>query len=237
MASNFRAHGNLFLCAQKKNSMRTKISRLPHSALMPCLKDIVFLASQLNFRAEGRGFLWARKLVLESFWGEAESFLERKECVDEEDGLRLGADSAEGKVVSFGDKPCSQQGFALSALEERASGGEVARFGLDENVGVAGIGDGAVGADEEWLFVVGKLGLHPVEETSVSVLIAVLEAIGKRDGAQCAYRSLAVGDEADGREPSEAVLEREAVGRGGEDLLSREVSLDFPPRGGAKETL
>ena len=43
-------------------------------------------------------------------------------------------------------------------------GVEVARFGLDENVGVAGIGDGAVGADEEWLFVVGKLGLHPVEK-------------------------------------------------------------------------
>ena len=36
MASNFRAHGNLFLCAQKNISMRTKISRLPHSALMPC---------------------------------------------------------------------------------------------------------------------------------------------------------------------------------------------------------
>jgi len=198
---------------------------------------MISLASQPNFRAEGRGFLLARKSVLESFWGEAESFLERKECVDEEDGLRLGAERAEGKVVGFGDKPCSQQGFALSTLEERASGGEVARFGLDENVGVAGIGDGAVGADEEWLFVVGKLGLHPVEETSVSVLIAVLEAFGEEDGAQCTYRPLAVGDEADGREPCEAILEREAIGRGGEDLLPREVSLDFPPRGGAKETL
>ena len=135
------------------------------------------------FVLRGEDFLWARKLVLESFWGEAESFLERKECVDEEDGLRLGAERAEGKVVSFGDKPCSQQGFALSTLEERASGGEVACFGLDEDVGVAGIGDGAVGADEEWLFVVGKLGLHPLEEPSVSVLIAVLEAIGKGEGA------------------------------------------------------
>ena len=72
---------------------------------------------------------------------------------------------------------------------------------------------------------------------SVSVLIAVLEAIGNGDGAQCAYRSLAVGDEAYGREPCEAVLEREAIGRVGEDLLPREVSLDFPPRRGAKETL
>ena len=181
--------------------------------------------------------MWARKLVLEGFGGEAESFLERKECVDEEDGLRLGADSAEGKVVSFSDKPCSQQSFALSALEERASGGEVARFGLDENVGVAGIGDGAVGADEEWLFVVGKLGLHPLEETSVSVLIAVLEAIGEEEGPQCSYCPLAVGDEADGREPCETVLERETVGRGGEDRLRREVSLDFLPRGWAEETL
>lgn len=181
--------------------------------------------------------MWARKLVLESFWGEAESFLEWKECVDEEDGLSLGAERAEGKVVGFGDKPCSQQAFALSPLEEWASGGEVACFGLDEDVGEAAIGDGAVGADEERLFVAGKLGLHPLEETSVSVLIAVLEAIGEEDGAQCAYRSFAVGDEADGREPSEAVLEREAVGRSGEDLLPREVILDFPPRGGAKEAL
>ena len=108
MASNFRAHGNLFLCAQKDISVRTKISRLPHSALTPCLEDIIFLASQPNFRAGGRGFLWARKLVLEGFGGEAESFLEWKECVDEEDGLRLGAESAEGKVVGFGDKPCLQ---------------------------------------------------------------------------------------------------------------------------------
>lgn len=156
-----------------------------------------------------------KQSVLEGFGGKAEGFLERKECVDEEDGLRLGAERAEGKVVGFGDKSCTQQAFALSALEERTGGGEVARFGLDENVGVAGIGDGAVGADEEWLFVVGKLGLHPVEETSVSVLIAVLEAFGKEDGAQCAYRPLAVGDEADGREPGEAILDREAIGRGG----------------------
>ena len=181
--------------------------------------------------------MWASKLVLESFWGEAEGFLEWEECVDEEDGLRLGAERAEGKVVGFGDKACTQQAFALSALEERTGGGEVACFGLDENVGEAGIGDGAVGADEEWLFVVGKLGLHPVEETSISILIAVLEAIGEVEGPQCAYRPLAVGDEADGREPSEAVLERETVGRSGEDLLRREVSLDFPPRGGTKETL
>lgn len=26
----------IYFCAYKKNSMRTKISRLPHSALMPC---------------------------------------------------------------------------------------------------------------------------------------------------------------------------------------------------------
>ena len=178
-----------------------------------------------------------KKSVLEGFGGEAEGFLEWKECVDEEDGLSLGAKSAEGKVVGFGDKPCSQQAFALSTLEERTGGGEVACFGLDEDVGEAGIGDGAVGAHEERLFVVGKLGLHPVEETSVSVLIAVLEAIGEEEGTQCAYCPLAVGDEADGRESSEAVLERETIGRGGSDLLSREVSLDFLPRGGAKETL
>ena len=139
-----------------------------------------------------------KKSVLEGFGGEAESFLEWKECVDEEDGLRLGAERAEGKVVGFGDKPCTQQAFALSTLEERVSGGEVACFGLDEDVGEAGIGDGAIGADEEWLFVVGKLGLHPVEETSISVLIAVVEAVGEGEGTQCAYRSLAVGDEADG---------------------------------------
>ena len=181
--------------------------------------------------------MWTRKSVLEGFGGKAEGFLEREECVDEEDGLRLGAERAEGKVVGFGDKAGTQQPFALSALEERASGGEVACFGLDEDVGEAGIGDGAVGADEERLFVAGKLGLHPLEETSVSVLIAVVEAIGEEDGAQCAYRSFAVGDEADGRESREAVLECEAVGRGGEDLLPCEVSLDFPPRGGAKETL
>ena len=60
MASNFRAHGNLFLCAQKNTSVRTKISRLPHSALMPCPQDIIFLASQPNFRAEGREFLWVK---------------------------------------------------------------------------------------------------------------------------------------------------------------------------------
>ena len=89
-----------------------------------------------------------KKSVLEGFGGEAEGFLERKERVDEEDGLSLGAESAEGKVVGFGDKSCSQQAFALSAFEERASGGEVARFGLDEDVGEAGIGDGAVGAHE-----------------------------------------------------------------------------------------
>lgn len=159
--------------------------------------------------------MWASKSVLEGFGGEAESFLKWKECVDEKDGLSLGAERAEGKVVGFGDKAGTQQAFALSTLEERASGGEVARFGLDENVGVAGIGDGAVGADEEWLFVVGKLGLHPVEETSVSVLIAVVEAVGEGEGTQCAYRPLAVGDEADGREPCEAILEREAIGRGG----------------------
>ena len=115
---------------------------------MPCPQGIIFLASQPNFRAEGRGFLWERKLVLESFWGEAEGFLERKECVDEEDGLRLGAERAEGKVVGFGDKPCTQQAFALSALEERTGGGELACFGLDEDVGEAGISDGAVGAHE-----------------------------------------------------------------------------------------
>ena len=181
--------------------------------------------------------MWTRKSVLEGFGGKGEGFLEREECVDEEDGLCLGAERAEGRVVGFGDKPCTQQPFALSALEERASGGEVACFGLDENVGEAGIGDGAVGAHEERLFVAGKLGLHPLKETSVSILIAVVEAIGEEEGAQCAYRSFAVGDEADGREPSEAVLERKAVGRGGEDLLPREVSLDFLPRGSAKETL
>ena len=181
--------------------------------------------------------MWARKSVLEGFGGEEESFLEWKECVDEEDGLSLGAERAEGKVVSFGDKPCSQQAFALSAPQERTGGGEIACFGLDEDVGEAGIGDGAVGAHEERLFVIGKLGLYPLEEPSVSILIAVLEAIGEGNGTQCAYRPLAVGHEADGREPCEAVLEREAVGRGGEDLLSREVSLDFPPRGGVKETL
>ncbi len=157
---------------------------------------------------------------MEGFGGKAEGFLEWKECVDEEDGLRLGAERAEGKVVGFGDKPC-----------------EVARFGLDEDVGEAGIGDGAVGAHEERLFIAGKLGLHPLEETSVSILIAVLEAIGEEEGTQCAYCPLAVGDEADGRESREAVLECETVGRGGEDRLRREVSLDFPPRGGTKETL
>ena len=156
-----------------------------------------------------------KKSVLEGFGGKAEGFLEREECVDEEDGLRLGAERAEGKVVGFGDKVCSQQAFALSALEERASGGEVACFGLDEDVGIAGIGDGAVGAHEERLFVAGKLGLHPLEETSVSVLIAVVEAVGEGDGTQCAYRPLVVGHEADGREPCEAILEREAIGRGG----------------------
>ena len=57
--------------------------------------------------------------------GEAEGFLEREECVDEEDGLSLGAERAEGKVVGFGDKAGTQQPFALNALEERASGGEV----------------------------------------------------------------------------------------------------------------
>ena len=127
--------------------------------------------------------MWVRKSVLEGFGGEEESFLEWKECVDEEDGLSLGAERAEGKVVGFGDKPCLKQSFALSAFEERASGGEVARLGLDEDVGEAGIGDGAVGADDERLFVVGKLGLHPLEEPSVSVLIVVLEAIGKGEGA------------------------------------------------------
>lgn len=89
-----------------------------------------------------------KQSVLEGFGGKAEGFLERKECVDEEDGLRLGAERAEGKVVGFGDKPCTQQAFALSALEERMGGGEVACFGLDENVGEAGIGDGAVRAHE-----------------------------------------------------------------------------------------
>ena len=178
-----------------------------------------------------------KKSVLEGFGGKAEGFLEWKECVDEEDGLSLRAERAESKVVGFGDKPCSQQAFALSALEERASGGEVACFGLDENVGEAGIGDSAVGAHEERLFIADKLSLHPLEETSVSILIAVLEAIGEEEGTQCAYRPLAVGHEADGRESSEAVLERETIGRGGSDLLSREVSLDFLPRGGAKETL
>ena len=88
------------------------------------------------------------KSVLEGFGGETEGFLEREECVDEEDGLSLGAERAEGKVVGFGDKPCTQQAFALSALEERMGGGEVACFGLDEDVGEAGIGDGAVGAHE-----------------------------------------------------------------------------------------
>ena len=58
-AENFRAQGNLFLCEQKNISLRTKISRLPRSALTPCPQDIIFLASQPNFRAEGRGFLWA----------------------------------------------------------------------------------------------------------------------------------------------------------------------------------
>ena len=38
------------------------------------------------------------------------------------------------KVVGFGDKPLLAAGLALSALEERASGGEVACFGLDEDV-------------------------------------------------------------------------------------------------------
>ena len=89
-----------------------------------------------------------KKSVLEGFGGKAEGFLEWKECVDEEDGLCLGAERAEGKVVGFGDKPCSQQAFALSPLEEWASGGEVACFGFDKDVGVAGIGDGAVGAHE-----------------------------------------------------------------------------------------
>ena len=89
-----------------------------------------------------------KKSVLEGFEGKAEGFLERKECVDEEDGLGLGAERAEGKVVGFGDKPCSQQAFALSAPEERTGGGEVACFGLDEDVGEAGIGDGAIGAHE-----------------------------------------------------------------------------------------
>ena len=88
--------------------MRTEISRLLHSALMPCPQNIIFLASQPNFRAEGRGFLWARKSVLEGFGGKAEGFLEREECVDEEDGLSLGAERAEGKVVGFGDNPCLQ---------------------------------------------------------------------------------------------------------------------------------
>lgn len=60
MASNFRAHGNLFLCAQKNISLRTKISRLPHSALTPWPQDMISLASQPNFRAEGRGFLWTK---------------------------------------------------------------------------------------------------------------------------------------------------------------------------------
>ena len=107
VASNFRAHGNLFLCAQKNISMRTKILRLPHSALTPCPQGIIFLASQPNFRAGGRGFLWVSKSVLEGFGGKAEGFLERKESVDEEDGLSLGAERGEGKVVGFGDKPCS----------------------------------------------------------------------------------------------------------------------------------
>ena len=48
--------------------------------------------------------MWARKSVLEGFGGKAEGFLEWKECVDEEDGLSLGAERAEGKVVGFGDK-------------------------------------------------------------------------------------------------------------------------------------
>ena len=60
MAGNFRAHGNLFLCAQKNISMRTKIPRLSHSVMIPCPEGIIYLASQPNFRAEGRGLLWAK---------------------------------------------------------------------------------------------------------------------------------------------------------------------------------
>ena len=45
-----------------------------------------------------------KQSVLEGFGGEAESFLEWEECIDEEDGLRLGMERAEGKVVGFGDK-------------------------------------------------------------------------------------------------------------------------------------
>ena len=183
MASNFRAHGNLFLCAQKDISVRTKISRLPHSALTPCPEDIIFLASQPNFRAEGRGFLWARKSVLEGFGGEAESFLEWKECVDEEDGLRLGAERAEGKVVGFGDKPCTQQAFALSALEERMGGGEVAASVsmrmLVKLVSVM-VPSGRTNSGSSSS---ASSALHLLEETSVSVLIAVVEAIGKGEGA------------------------------------------------------
>ena len=38
-APNFRAHGNLFLCAQKNISVCTKISRLPHGTLTLCSQD------------------------------------------------------------------------------------------------------------------------------------------------------------------------------------------------------
>ena len=48
--------------------------------------------------------MWTRKSVLEGFGGKVEGFLEREECVDEEDVLCLGAERAEGKVVGFGDK-------------------------------------------------------------------------------------------------------------------------------------
>lgn len=107
---------------------------------------------------------------------------------------------------------------------------EIPLFGLYKDVREAGICDGAIFADEERLFVIGKSRFHSLKEAAVGILIVVVEVLGKVYRSELAYASSLVRYDPDSTNLREVILKGEAVSRGGKKWLLRQISLDFEPR-------
>ena len=106
-------------------------------------------------------------------------------------------------------------------------GGEVSTLGFDKDVREAGIRNGAILADKESLFIIGKSRLHSIEEATISILIAVVEVLGKLYQSKLTNTSPLVRDETNSTNLREVILKSEAVGRGGKKGLLRQITLDF----------
>ena len=152
------------------------------------------------------------------FGRELDRFIQGEERIDEEDAPST-SDLLQRQGIVLLDEPFLQEVASLCPPKERSCGGEEPFAELYKHIGVGGIGDRPIRANEEGLFIPRHRRLHLVEEASIRPFEAVVKVRGEHDWAQCSQYSSLVGDETDGADPVEVVAEGEAVGSLGGEVL------------------